>query len=165
MSDPVNRKQERDFSPEIAALQPELESLAKQGEIQQALDKLTSLEKQTRNAADLQSTSALLTMIPDLTYTLPPSPSFDLLNSNLTLFSKKHGQLKEAVVRMVDKSMTLLDDLKGKGEVDGKNRWLELINTLRDISEGKVRSHELRTRRDTDPEYFPRSTWSCSAQD
>lgn len=138
MSDTVNRKQERDFSPEIAALQPELESLAKQGQIHQALDKLTSLEKQTRNAGDLQSTSTLLTLIPDLTYTLPPSPSYDLLNSNLTLFSKKHGQLKEAVVRMVDKSMKLLDDLKSKGQADGKNRWLELINTLRDISEGKV---------------------------
>lgn len=138
MSDTVNRKQERDFSPEIAALQPELESLAKQNQIQEALDKLTLLEKQTRNAGDLQSTSALLTLIPALTYSLPSTPSYDLLNSNLTLFSKKHGQLKEAVVRMVEKSMALLDELKAKGEVDGKNRWLELINTLRDITEGKV---------------------------
>ncbi|KAJ9092508.1 hypothetical protein QFC19_008721 [Naganishia cerealis] len=139
MSDSANpRKQERDFSPEIAALQPELETLAKQNQIQQALDKLTVLEKQTRNAADLQSTSALLMLIPALTYSLPPQPSYDLLNSSLTIFSKKHGQLKEAVVRMVEKAMTLLDDLKSKGEVDGKNRWLELINTLRDISEGKI---------------------------
>lgn len=138
MSDAANRKQERDFSPEIAALQPELESLAKQNQIQEALDKLTLLEKQTRNAGDLQSTSALLTLIPALTYSLPSTPSYDLLNSNLTLFSKKHGQLKEAVVRMVEKSMALLDELKAKGEVDGKNRWLELINTLRDITEGKV---------------------------
>ncbi|KAI5454930.1 proteasome regulatory particle subunit [Naganishia albida] len=138
MSDTVNRKQERDFSLEIAALQPELESLAKQNQIQEALDKLTLLEKQTRNAGDLQSTSALLTLIPALTYSLPSTPSYDLLNSNLTLFSKKHGQLKEAVVRMVEKSMALLDELKAKGEVDGKNRWLELINTLRDITEGKI---------------------------
>jgi 26S proteasome regulatory subunit N5 len=140
MSDAANRKQERDFSPEIAALQPELESLAKQNHIQEALDKLTLLEKQTRNAGDLQSTSALLILIPALTYSLPSTPSYDLLNSNLTLFSKKHGQLKEAVVRMVEKSMALLDELKTKGEVDGKNRWLELIKTLRDITEGKVSS-------------------------
>lgn len=139
MSESANpRKQERDFSPEVAALQPELETLAKQDQIQQALDKLAVLEKQTRNSADLQSTSALLVLIPDLTYSLPPQPSYDLLNSSLTIFSKKHGQLKEAVVRMVEKAMTLLDDLKSKGEVDGKNRWLELINTLRDITEGKV---------------------------
>ncbi|KAJ9106080.1 hypothetical protein QFC21_001219 [Naganishia friedmannii] len=139
MSESANpRKQERDFSPEVAALQPELETLAKQDQIQQALDKLAVLEKQTRNSADLQSTSALLTLIPDLTYSLPPQPSYNLLNSSLTIFSKKHGQLKEAVVRMVEKAMTLLDDLKSKGEVDGKNRWLELINTLRDITEGKI---------------------------
>ncbi|KAJ9124199.1 hypothetical protein QFC22_000996 [Naganishia vaughanmartiniae] len=139
MSESANpRKQERDFSPEIAALQPELEQLAKQNQIQPALDKLALLEKQTRNAADLQSTSALLVLIPDLTYSLPPRPSYDLLNSSLTIFSKKHGQLKEAVVRMVEKAMTLLDDVKSKGEVDGKNRWLELISTLRDITEGKI---------------------------
>jgi 26S proteasome regulatory subunit N5 len=56
--------------------------------------------------------------------------------------SKKHGQLKEAVVRMVDESMTWLPELKekkDKGEYKGgKDRWLELLNTLRDITEGKV---------------------------
>jgi 26S proteasome regulatory subunit N5 len=56
--------------------------------------------------------------------------------------SKKHGQLKEAVVRMVDESMTWLPELKERkdqGEFkNGKDRWLELLNTLRDITEGKV---------------------------
>lgn len=68
-----------------------------------------------------------------------PHPS--LLNSTLQTYSKKHGQLKEAVVRMVDQAMTYLPGLQAQqGAVAGgdKLRWLELLETLRDITEGKI---------------------------
>jgi 26S proteasome regulatory subunit N5 len=63
------------------------------------------------------------------------------------VFSKKHGQLKEAVVKMVDAGLEIVVALKS-GEVersytteDGKgDRWLDLIDCLRDITEGKVSS-------------------------
>jgi 26S proteasome regulatory subunit N5 len=88
----------------------------------------------------MSSTSTLLTLIARLCY---QAKDLDALNTQLTLMSKKHGQLKEAVVRMVDESMTWLPELKerkDKGEFKGgKDRWLELLNTLRDITEGKVR--------------------------
>jgi 26S proteasome regulatory subunit N5 len=88
----------------------------------------------------MSSTSTLLTLIARLCY---QAKDLDALNTQLTLMSKKHGQLKEAVVRMVDESMTWLPELKerkDKGDFKGgKDRWLELLNTLRDITEGKVR--------------------------
>jgi len=84
----------------------------------------------------MSSTSTLLTLLARLCY---QSGNLDLLNSQLTILSKKHGQLKEAVVRMVDEAMTWLPELKEKrGKEAGKDRWLELVKTLRDITEGKV---------------------------
>jgi len=87
----------------------------------------------------MTSTSNLLTLLARLCY---QANDHDQLLTQLTVMSKKHGQLKEAVVRMVDESMTWLPELKekkDKGEYKGgKDRWLELLNTLRDITEGKV---------------------------
>ncbi|WVF69209.1 hypothetical protein IAT40_003985 [Kwoniella sp. CBS 6097] len=133
------RKQERDFSAEVKALQPEVEKLAKDGKLQDAVDKISALEKQTRNAADMTSTASLLTLLTRLCW---ESSDLDLLNAQLTVLSKKHGQLKEAVVRMVDEAMGWLPSLKeqknsGKFK-GGKDRWLELVKTLRDITEGKI---------------------------
>lgn len=57
---------------------------------------------------------------------------FKLLNEHIVLLSKKHGLLKQAVVKMVQQAMTFMDqtpDLKTK---------LELIDTLRTVTEGKV---------------------------
>ena len=90
-------------------------------------------------SADMASTSTLLVLIARLTY---EAHNLDQLNAQLTLMSKKHGQLKEAVVRMVDEAMTFLPDLKKQKDNGdfkyGKDRWLELVHTLRDITEGKV---------------------------
>jgi len=87
----------------------------------------------------MSSTSVLLVLIGRLLW---EAKSYDELNSQLTIMSKKHGQLKEAVVRMVDEAMTWLPELKRRkdeGEFKGgKDRWLELVNTLRDITGGKV---------------------------
>ena len=113
------------------------------------------MEKQTRNvsssrylcagyaeplqAADMSSTAVLLVLLTRLCF---EANSLDQLNTQLTVMSKKHGQLKEAVVRMVDEAMKFLPDLKAKKDAGeykkGTDRWLELVNTLRDITEGKV---------------------------
>ncbi|WWC70790.1 uncharacterized protein I206_104742 [Kwoniella pini CBS 10737] len=133
------RKQERDFSAEVKALQPEVEQLAKNGKLQEAVDKISLLEKQTRNAADMTSTANLLTLLTRLVW---EQSDLDLLNSQLTILSKKHGQLKEAVVRMVDEAMNWLPTLKTQKDQgkfkNGTDRWLELVKTLRDITEGKI---------------------------
>lgn len=133
------RKQERDFTAEVKALQPEAEQLAKNGKLEEAIEKITVLEKQTRNASDMSSTSTLLVLMARLCW---EANNLDQLNNQLTLMSKKHGQLKEPVVRMVDEAMVWLPALKEQKEQgnfrSGKDRWLELVKTLRDITEGKI---------------------------
>jgi len=58
------------------------------------------------------------------------------LNSSISVLSKKHGQLKGAIQGMVELAMSWLDAIKEK---DGTEKWLELVETLRAVTEGKVR--------------------------
>ena len=61
--------------------------------------------------------------------------NYTLLNHNIQLLSKKHGQLKAAIQALVELVMGWLQEIK---ERDGTERWLELIETLRTVTEGKV---------------------------
>lgn len=54
------------------------------------------------------------------------------VNAYLQILSKKHGQLRQAVQKMVERAMEMVQESTGKEKLD-------LIETLRDISEGKVR--------------------------
>jgi 26S proteasome regulatory subunit N5 len=87
----------------------------------------------------MPSTAALLTLLARLCW---QAGNLDTLNVQLTLMSKKHGQLKEAVVRMVDETVPWLAELKAQKDAGAykntKDRWLELLTTVRDISEGKI---------------------------
>ncbi|KAG8905440.1 hypothetical protein FRC01_008353, partial [Tulasnella sp. 417] len=126
------KKQEKDYTPEVDAVLPEATSLAKSGKLQEGLEKLLALEKQTRNGADAKSTTRLLSAVATLCY---EAKDFTLLNSNLTVLSKKHGQLKESVKVMVELAMGWLDDVRAK---QGEPTWLELVETLQTITEGKI---------------------------
>ncbi|KAM0788741.1 hypothetical protein ACM66B_002833 [Microbotryomycetes sp. NB124-2] len=122
------RKQEKDFTKEVDELLPQAESTAEAGQLQDALDKLLVLEKQTRNAADLASTSRILVAAISLTY---KAKDYARLNEYIAILSKKHGQLRQAVQKMVDEAMTYLDQLDGQTKLD-------LIETLREVTEGKI---------------------------
>jgi 26S proteasome regulatory subunit N5 len=120
--------------------------------LQEALDKLLVLEKQARNvsllsrlttshsiptdhsiprpqASDLSSTSRVLISTITLLFSLKDYPQ---LNAYLQILSKKHGQLRQAVQKMVDAAMEFVGQLEGEDK-------LKLIETLREITEGKVR--------------------------
>jgi len=130
MSD--NKKQEKDFTLEVDALLPGAETLSKSGKLQEALDKIFTLEKQTRNAADLNSTTRLVKAAVEYAY---HAKDFTILNSTITTLSKKHGQLKAAVQAIVELAMGWLDEIKQKYGVE---KWLELVETLRGVTEGKI---------------------------
>lgn len=83
-------------------------------------------------SADLSSTSKILTLIPKLCYS---AENYTLLNSTVVLLAKRHGQLKEAVVKMMDTAAGFLPEIKEKKGVD---TWLEFLKTLRGVTEGKV---------------------------
>ncbi|SCZ98477.1 BZ3500_MvSof-1268-A1-R1_Chr7-1g09171 [Microbotryum saponariae] len=122
------RKQEADHTKDCDETIPVAESLASSGQVQEAVDKLLALEKLTRNSADLASTTRVLIAIISI---LHHHKQYDLLNTHITLLSKKHGQLRQATQKMVDEAMTYLDNLDGRPKLD-------LIETLRDVTEGKV---------------------------
>lgn len=58
------------------------------------------------------------------------------LNAATNLLSKKHGQLKGVVQAMVELAMTWLAEIRQR---EGDAKWLELVETLRSVTEGKVR--------------------------
>lgn len=144
MSDGVLLKAERDFSKDVDKELPEAEELAKaslarvpqgvqsdmlQSNVQAALDKLLNLEKKTRQASDLASTTRILVGIITIA---KASGDWHLLNEQVLGLSKKHGQLKQAITRMVQVAMGFLD------EAPNMETKLSLIETLRTVTEGKV---------------------------
>lgn len=80
-------------------------------------------------ASDLATTSRILVTIVTIS---KDSGNWNLLNDQVLLLSKKHGQLKQATTRMVQTVMKFLDETPS---VDVK---LSVIETLRTVTEGKV---------------------------
>lgn len=80
-------------------------------------------------ASDLATTSRILITIVTLSKN---SGDWNLLNDQVLLLSKKHGQLKQAVTKMVQTVMGFLDETPN---LDVK---LSVIHTLRTVTEGKV---------------------------
>ncbi|PVH71421.1 26S proteasome non-ATPase-like protein regulatory subunit 12 [Cadophora sp. DSE1049] len=128
MSDGIIRKPDKDFSSEVDKQLPEAEKLA-QTNVQGAIEKLTALEKQTRQASDLASTSRILVAIVTLS---KESGDWSLLNEQVLLLSKKHGQLKQAITKMVQVVMEFIDSAP-----DSETK-LSVIETLRTVTEGKI---------------------------
>ncbi|KAF4124423.1 26S proteasome regulatory subunit N5 [Geosmithia morbida] len=121
-------KPEKDFSKEVDKQLPEAEKLAKTN-VQGAIEKLAALEKQTRQASDLASTSRVLVAIVTIG---KDAGDWGLMNDQMLVFSKKHSQLKQAITKMVQTVIGFLDetpDLKTK---------LSVIETLRTVTEGKI---------------------------
>jgi len=121
-------KPEKDFSKEVDQQLPEAEKLA-QNDLQGAVEKLAALEKQTRQASDLASTTRILIAIVTL---CKDAGDWSLLNDQTLVLSKKHSQLKQAITKMVQTVVGFLDetpDLKTK---------LSVIETLRTVTEGKI---------------------------
>ncbi|OAQ67281.1 proteasome regulatory particle subunit [Pochonia chlamydosporia 170] len=121
-------KPEKDFTKEVDQQLPEAETLAKTN-LQGAIEKLVALEKQTRQASDLASTSRLLVAIVTL---CKNAGDWSLMNEQTLVLSKKHSQLKQAITKMVQTVVGFLDespDLKTK---------LSVIETLRTVTEGKI---------------------------
>jgi 26S proteasome regulatory subunit N5 len=87
------------------------------------------LEKQTRQASDLASTSRILIAICTI---CKEAGKWSLLNDQVLVLSKKHGQLKQAVTRMVQTVMKFLDD------TPNMETKLSVIETLRTVTEGKI---------------------------
>ena len=129
MADNQILKADKDYTKEADAASPEAEQVAQSGQTQQALDKLLALEKQTRQSSDLLSTSRLIVAIVTI---CKNGGDWSLLNEQVLLLSKKHGQLKQAITKMVQVVMSFLPD------APTTETKLSTIETLRTVTEGKV---------------------------
>lgn len=134
------KKQEADFTSEVDSLIPETQSLASSSQLRLALEKVFALEKKSRNAADLNSTTRLL-LLAILLVRNTPSPAktnWDLLAETVTSLSKKHGQLKMATTRMVQLVMCFLYPAVDPEEERRKEQELK-DEEMKDLAEEKVR--------------------------
>lgn len=77
----------------------------------------------------MHSTGRILVCIMEL---CGQAGDFKLLQEHIFLLSKRRGQLKLAVTKMVQKACELVD------QAPNRETKLELIETLRDVTAGKV---------------------------
>ncbi|KAK9451060.1 uncharacterized protein V1518DRAFT_412433 [Limtongia smithiae] len=128
MSDSTLPKAEKDYSEIVAEELPKIDELAKT-DIQAAVERLLVLEKQTRQAADLPSTEKLLIKIITM---FKDANDWKQMNEYIQLLSKKHGQLKQAITKMVQVTMSFLDEAP---DLEAK---IETIENIRVVGEGKI---------------------------
>ncbi|XP_013143060.1 PREDICTED: 26S proteasome non-ATPase regulatory subunit 12 [Papilio polytes] len=122
-------KMEVDYEDTCNEKIPVWKSLASSGRVQEAIDQLLALEKQTRTGADMASTARILVTIVQIWFEAKNWPA---LNDHIVLLSKRRSQLKQAVVKMVQECYTYVN------KTPDKETKIKLIETLRSITEGKI---------------------------
>jgi 26S proteasome regulatory subunit N5 len=125
---PKKEKMKEDLSPLVEKILPEQIALAKSGKLEEAIENLYGYEKQTRHAEDQLSTSRIAIHIVRLCF---EARRYDLLNQNLQVLSKRRGQMRTVIQDFVGEAMKYIDQLD-------KPQKLELLDTLRQITEGKI---------------------------
>ncbi|CAK1547135.1 unnamed protein product [Leptosia nina] len=120
---------EVDYSETCDEKIPLWKSWAASGRVQEAIDQLLALEKQTRTVADMASTARILVTIVQICY---EAKNWTALNDHIVLLSKRRSQLKLAVVKMVQECYTYVN------KTPDKETKIKLIETLRTITEGKI---------------------------
>lgn len=88
-----------------------------------------TLEKQTRTGADTHSTSRILVAIAKLCF---ESNDIKALNEHIVLLTKRRSQIKQSVTKLIQECCSFVDQIPDKAVM------LELIDTLRKVTAGKI---------------------------
>jgi 26S proteasome regulatory subunit N5 len=83
--------EQQDFSSAVDAVLPATDKLAASGKLNEAIEQLLALEKQTRTGGDAISNGRVLVQIASLCF---KQKDFKQLNEHIIVLSKKHGFLK-----------------------------------------------------------------------
>lgn len=126
-SDPFQKPQ-KDYTETLNEQFTQIDELIKT-DYKSALDKLLLLEKQTRQASDGASSKRIMVKLANL---LVYAKDWELLNEQLILLSKKHGQLKESIQTLIQEVIKHLDAIK---DLDTK---MKIIETIRVVTENKI---------------------------
>jgi 26S proteasome regulatory subunit N5 len=121
-------KATEDYAKETEELIARVDTMCKAGRVDEAVEEMLALEKKTRTASDGISTAKLLSKIVQVYWDKKDWPK---LHEHIVLLSKKRGQLKRAITDMVHLAMSWLETLD-------KEKKLELIATLNEVTEGKI---------------------------
>lgn len=123
-------KADKDYTEQLDKELPEITSQVKsKNDLPAAIEKLLVLEKQTRQSSDLPSTTRILETIVTI---CKEQGAWALMNEHVQILSKKHGQLKLAITKMVQMVMNFLN------ETPDTETKLSVIDTLRTVTEGKI---------------------------
>jgi len=127
--DPFTIKMEVDFGPQVTERIQSAEALCEAGRLQEAVDSLLQLEKQTRAGADAISTGRLLVAAVKFCW---KRGDLGAVQENIVLLSKRRGQLKQAVTKMIQEAYTYVE------QVTDLEQRIKLIETLRTVTAGKI---------------------------
>eukprot|EP01027_Heterolobosea_sp_BB2_P028110 GEZU01044044.1.p1 GENE.GEZU01044044.1~~GEZU01044044.1.p1 ORF type:complete len:446 (-),score=167.70 GEZU01044044.1:104-1441(-) len=122
-------KMEEDFTEKVEKQIAEARTIFQSGRLFDAVEHLLSLEKQTRLGNDTKSTGTLAVEVVKM---CAEAGDWKALNNYVVIISKRRAQLKMAVKKMVEEAMNWLD------KTPNKETKLELIATLRNVTEGKI---------------------------
>jgi len=125
------KEKEVDFTKETDAAIEKAQQIVKSGsnKLQEALDQLMAVEKQTRMGGDAESTWRIVTEVVKL---CGDQQAWATLNDYIQIIVKKRSQNKTAITKLVQEAMNYID------KTPSKEVKTELINTLRQVSEGKI---------------------------
>ncbi|CAF2720994.1 unnamed protein product [Rotaria sp. Silwood2] len=124
-------KMKIDYSSVVGQKLKECDELMKdETKLNEVLDRLLPLEKQTRTAADAISTGRILVAIVKYCYV---AKQWEYMNEHIVTFSKRRSKLKQAITKMMQEAYELVDKTP---DLDTK---LKLIETLRTVTTDKVR--------------------------
>jgi len=123
-------KMEEDFTVKVETAISEQTKLSQSGKLTEAIENLLAVEKQTRQAEDHLSTSKLAVAIVRL---CREAKDWAALNNYLQVLTKRRGQLRTVVQDFVKEAMTYLEDVSVP-----MDKRMELLDTLRNITEGKM---------------------------
>eukprot|EP01088_Endostelium_zonatum_P010630 TRINITY_DN2414_c0_g1_i2.p1 TRINITY_DN2414_c0_g1~~TRINITY_DN2414_c0_g1_i2.p1 ORF type:complete len:475 (-),score=124.07 TRINITY_DN2414_c0_g1_i2:31-1455(-) len=128
----TKKKDQQDFSELVSKRLPELKQLAQQGNLSGAIDGLFALEKTTRNGEDVESTKQIAITVVQLCF--DNNKNIPVLIESLNYLSKRRGQMKQVIQAMVQEAMKYLND----ESIPSVDTQIQLIDTLRSITEGKI---------------------------
>merc|ERR1712087_13103 len=114
------------YAEEVAAAKAMVEG---GGSLDGALQNLLTHEKTARLAVDVGGTTELVTAMVQLCY---DAKNWQQLNETIVMLAKRRAQLKQAVTAMVQLASKYVDEFTDEG------LKLQLIETLRAVSEGKM---------------------------
>eukprot|EP01100_Stratorugosa_tubuloviscum_P015169 TRINITY_DN852_c0_g2_i1.p1 TRINITY_DN852_c0_g2~~TRINITY_DN852_c0_g2_i1.p1 ORF type:complete len:450 (-),score=190.83 TRINITY_DN852_c0_g2_i1:89-1438(-) len=131
MSDLLIKKKEVDLLESAKEEIAKSEALANQNRLNAAIENLLTFEKQSRNAGDFISTSEIAIAIVRICFS---KQEWKELENNLVLISKRRGQEKQVVRKMVQEAIDLIE----KSENLDIKVLVQLYKCLRTITEGKI---------------------------